>query len=118
MIINYAKHIFKNIVKNKVKNKANDLIRVCTLCSMFISTSKQMLGFDDRVDRRRLYGAAEYSAHRAELQQLNGERDLRQWRAQHLRRRVLLEPSHTSTVYDQTKETVHRTLHLNNGWYT
>ena len=109
MIINYnCKHISKNNVKNKVTG----------LLSMFISTSKQMLGFDDGVDRRRLYGAAEYSAHRAESQQLNGECDLRQWRAQHLRRRVLLEPSHTSTVYDQTKETVHRTLHLSNGWYT
>ena len=63
-----------------------------------------MLGFDDGVDRRRLYGAAESSAHRAELQQFNGERDLRQWRAQHLRRRVLLEPSQFTHKYSVRPE--------------
>lgn len=53
-----------------------------------------MLGLDYCVDGRRLDGASEHCAHGAELQQLDGQRDLRQRRSQHLGRRVLLQPSH------------------------
>lgn len=57
-----------------------------------------MLGLDYSVDARRLDGASEHCADRAEPEQLDGERDLRERRAHHLWRRVLLKPSHTSTL--------------------